>query len=48
MTLKKLAVVCLTVYGIACLYFGINHFVVFAIASGIAGIAGYEIRKHRE
>jgi len=48
MTLKKLAVVCLTVYGLACLYFGINHLVVFTIATIIGGIAGYEIRKHRE
>jgi len=47
METKKVAIICLTIYGITCLYFGIDHFIIFTIASLIAGIAGYEIKKWR-
>jgi len=44
---RNFAILCLTIYGIACLIANINHLVVFSIASAVAGIAGYEIKRLR-
>jgi len=45
---KNFAILCLTVYGIGALLAGVDHAIVFLVASLIAGIAGYEIKALRK
>lgn len=38
------AMVCGIIWGYICLSHGVNHVVAFAIAAGIFGVAGYELK----
>ena len=42
------AMVCGVVWGYICVQAGIDHGVAFAVAAGIFGVAGYELKAWRE
>jgi len=42
------AMVCGTVFGVFCIMKGLDSGVAFAIAAGIFGVAGYELKTMRE
>ena len=46
--LAMVAMVCGTVFGMFCIWNGINHGIAFAVAAGIFGVAGYELKSWRE
>lgn len=41
------AMACGTAFGCFCIWRGIDHGVAFAVAAGIFGVAGYEIKAWR-
>ena len=42
------AMMCGLLFGCFCIWRGINHGVAFAVAAGIFGVAGYELKAWRE
>ena len=44
---EQLAIVCLTIIVVVCLFCGIDHAIVATVAAIIGGIAGYEVKKVR-
>lgn len=42
------AMVCGLVFGCFCITQGIDHGIAFAVAAGIFGVAGYELKAWRE
>ena len=42
------AMVCGLVFGMFCVWQGIDHAIAFAVAAGIFGVAGYELKAWRE
>lgn len=45
--LAVVAMICGVVLGIACMFFGVDHLIIFGIAGGIFGVAGYELKAWR-
>jgi len=39
---------CGLIFGMFCIWRGINHGIAFAVAAGIFGVAGYELKAWRE
>jgi len=48
MSTKNLAIVCLTVIVIACVFQGVNHVLIATVSAIIGGIAGYEFKSWRK
>ena len=40
--------ICGTVFGAFCIWQGLDHGIAFAVAAGIFGVAGYELKAWRE